>query len=1085
MTNEQWLIILKQALVDYQLAIERVFVYIQGQQLSTQPLTISESVIVLNDAFFNMAYLPLNMTLSLGYASINSLDCIAITFKCLALLWRKQLAPINNEEHACIIPTFHAEHWYRIIIVLVSYGQHLQGLSSDTISASHEEAILAYLDSLEACLPTTSSDASCHWLAEAQRIARDPTRFYALLGMLTLITGGWMTSPISQSIRLAAIRCLHALLVNLVDDAQLLAGVTPKVLGKLAVYIQRHQHQEYRKILKAMLQLTENIVVAVFSDIRQNDWMPTSMIMVTDITQFKDTSRRLLNNKTDDIDVKTTEKIIKTQQGSFPLVVRNTAWINLTKPKLYKALDAILTVKSHIEVSIRLACLHLATQIIQHCSNTLDSLLPLLLDTILIYVDDESEQIREIWQQTINQLKQHPVVSRQLPNALSERLRDGLVQLPDLLLLREGQTKRTEQSLQLLNGYLSLLDTEAPTIISLEMPSISLGLLRALHHDTGSIIDISQQHSGIEVITNLGMDDTSTSNFVRETRKADTALIRLFKRLGAVGDIELLLDHFMRLLQTTELEAYHVQCILVIGWLLEGAATISTFDSLAVDNYLHFDTVESNHLVSSLAIAVLQDIIETNLSTNSSQYNNETQSALRNIACLQLVTICTKIIPSTDLQPLLIDLLYPLCEQLANPMASIQIAASNALYAVANTMGYPSLRDLLLDNVDYMMNAVSLRLRHLSNTSHTPAMLSAVIKVTGLAILPYIEDVVEDVIDGLEEYYIENEWLRGQLVHTLSALSCAMAPTTTAKTLMNRQHNTIEQEENQTNEMNRPSAAVQLFISQLNSSQTSIPLDDKAIEPTTTKQVDDAALHLKMNYAERILTSLQNHTTLPDITHRIDVLDAIAACTLVLRDDRRRIDPLVAQVWPQLVANLSSTHQLEESLTIKIATARAITAICQTCDTFIASPFTKDAWPILKQWLIYKPSPSRHDCTLVTTAIDTCGAAVSLLDANTTWQLLRVTLPWLVTSESELSSTSSGYTIGNMIEQLYTHIIHYHSDLVWLLLYTALPPSSNGNPLHWRENVSAVKLPTYLVLRDTSIPTTAIEAMIRLKHQLI
>ncbi|KAI8050849.1 hypothetical protein BDF22DRAFT_745040 [Syncephalis plumigaleata] len=521
----------------------------------------------------------------------------------------------------------------------------------------------------------------------------------------------------------------------------------------------------------------------------------------------------------------------------------------------------------------------------------------------------------------------------------------------------------------------------------------------------------------------------------------------------------------MQLLQTTELETYHAQCILVIGWLLEGAATIPMSDNLTLDNYIQLDTIEPNHLVSSLAIAVLQDITETRLSIHSNQHDTKTQSALCSIACLQLITTCTKIIPSTELQPLLIDLLYPLCEQLASRAASIQIAASNALHAIASTMGYPSLRDLLLDNIDYMMNAVSLRLRHLSNTSHTPAMLSAVIKVTGLAILPYIEDVVEDIIGGLEEHYIEDEWLSGQLVHTLSTLSCAMAPTTTAaSSLTNEQHRTLEQDKDRLNDTARPSTAVQLFITQLNSSQTSI---------------------LKMNYAERILISLQNHTTLADTTHRIDVLDAIAACILVLRDDRRRIDPLVAQVWPQLVANLNATQQLAEALTVKVATARAIMAICRTCDSFIASPFCKDAWPILKQWLTYKSAPSRHDCTLVTIAIDTCQVAVPLLDANTTWQLLQVTLPWFVTSESSMS-TSSGYTIGSMVEQLYSHIISYHSDLVWLLLYTALPPSSSkGNPLHWRESMSTVRVPAYLIMHDTpSIPTATIEAMSQLKHQL-
>ncbi|KAI9590974.1 armadillo-type protein [Syncephalis fuscata] len=1067
-----WQSLLRKALLDYQVAIERVFHY-EEQQL---PISSghSDQTIIFTDQFFTMTCLPLNTILSLGFDAVQSLDCIAITFRCLARLMHKRLSATLNETALLALVTFHVEHWYRMLILLASYGQKLHELPIDTVSASHEEAILAFLDCLQACLPS-NSDMPPYWRERAQQVARDPTRFYAPLGIFTLITGEWMTSSINWDIRLAATDVLESLLVGLVDDARLLASVAPKVLGKLAVHIQKTQAGEHRRPLKHMLQLTQHLVIAVFADTRQMDWRPVELNTVADITQLKNTytKRQQQNIKSEPIK----EEMVQTMQGTFPLIVRNADWIKTTTPKLQKALEAILSVRFHTDTAIRMACMQLASQIIQSCSHTLSDIIPGLLDVILIYADDEQQQIREVWLQTIDELKQHPDVHKQLPKALSSRLKDGLARLPDLLLLREGQPKRA-------------LQQETSTFTSaITQPNIEL------------IDDALMDQSNSNV-------NSTTFTYI----DTDTALARLFKRLGAVGDVEMLLDHFMQLLQTSELNTYHPQCALVVGWLLEGASALSPNYS-EQKMYFNLDSKKSDELVPALAEAILQDIMEIHTSLESTRYKGSSNSsslyqeqiAPLTVACLHVVTVCARIIASDQLQILLVDLLYPLCEQLASSVAMVRHAASNALRTIAIATGCTSVYHLLLGNVDYMMNAVSLRLRHLPTYPQTPAMLSAVVKVTGKAILPYMGDVLEDLVDGLEEYYIENDELRGQLVHTLSELARAMSLSSPCIEFPLLEEKQTEPTLEKHIRYNQPSVAVQVFLHQtrtfgktevVNQDLELVKKDgaetaDSSTLITTNNEIESASesaekriLSLKADYAERILSSLQNHATMPNTNDRVNVLEAVVACTLVLSNDRRRLDPLVKQIWPLIIENLSNQRQMNEPLVVKLAAARAVAIICKTCESFMALPFSKDAWPLLEKWLLHRDHSSRTEWTLASTALSVCTMVIPYLDAIVTWKLLQMSLPWLVNIAPE--SSISKDQINRQVEQLYSRIISYHPNLVWLTLYTALPPLSiegtENNPLNWPPNQSK-RFSAYLKLNNTpSAPI--IDAMLRLKDQL-
>jgi hypothetical protein len=221
---------------------------------------------------------------------------------------------------------------------------------------------------------------------------------------------------------------------------------------------------------------------------------------------------------------------------------------------------------------------------------------------------------------------------------------------------------------------------------------------------------------------------------------------------------------------------------------------------------------------------------------------------------------------------------------------------------------------------------------------------------------------------------------------------------------------------------------------------------------------------------------------------RVNALEAVVECATVLENNRIQLDPLAVKVWPLLMACLTAS-QATEPMVVRVAAARAVAALCAACGSFMARLFTKEAWPILHRWLqptvmpslstSQQVSTSRAELALATAAVTTCLAAVDCLDAFTAWQLFQATRPWLAYNFHSSQWTT---TLGEQVEQLHTRLATEYPDLVWLTLYSALPPSfavnTFVNPLQW-PLATQVPSPAYLQLHEAQ--PALVEAMLRLK----
>ncbi|CDZ97908.1 Uncharacterized conserved protein [Phaffia rhodozyma] len=108
---------------------------------------------------------------------------------------------------------------------------------------------------------------------------------------------------------------------------------------------------------------------------------------------------------------------------------------------------------------------------------------------------------------------------------------------------------------------------------------------------------------------------------------------------------------------------------------------------------------------------------------------------------------------TTSFRPLLLDTTYYLLAHLGSPSVLVQQYASIALDRIAYESGYASARNLVFDNVDYVINVVSQRLTSTKLDALAPLVLIEMIRLVGEPIVPMVHDVVDEIFDALDAFH--------------------------------------------------------------------------------------------------------------------------------------------------------------------------------------------------------------------------------------------------------------------------------------------------------------------------------------------
>ncbi|EME84970.1 uncharacterized protein MYCFIDRAFT_134049 [Pseudocercospora fijiensis CIRAD86] len=181
-------------------------------------------------------------------------------------------------------------------------------------------------------------------------------------------------------------------------------------------------------------------------------------------------------------------------------------------------------------------------------------------------------------------------------------------------------------------------------------------------------------------------------------------------------------------------------------WLLLEATRFALEQNRNADAFLNFDGNNSGRHSN-----FLEDLFAFSLDILTDTSDEPTDQRLQALA-LQTLALRAQT-TGQDFCYELIDALYPVLHTLATPSERLQQDSIATLNIFTASCGYGSVKDLIVENVDYLTNAVALKLNAFDVSPQAPQVLLMMVRLAGSGLLPYLEDTIDSIFAALEDYH--------------------------------------------------------------------------------------------------------------------------------------------------------------------------------------------------------------------------------------------------------------------------------------------------------------------------------------------
>ncbi|CAB4439024.1 unnamed protein product [Rhizophagus irregularis] len=607
-------------------------------------------------------------------------------------------------------------------------------------------------------------------------------------------------------LRLTSLETLQSL-VNNIEDSGIIAAFLPGMVSTLSKTLVRDQKENHMLLTKIVETLSEVIASAMKDEDKVNESLLTKIDSLSDLKNLipgtdQTSSHNLISNVT------STQS--SQQQSIFAsiCVERTRSWLKATKLQIKILISQIFTIRNHSAWQLRLAFVKFSYKLLSCSAKCLDNCVPILIETLVFYLNDDYEQVSIPCRQNLNMLRLHSQFKNFTP-ILKENFDTWLTSLPRYLVGLDENAKFN--ALSLIAGFTSLLGSDIQTVLNFSLQRVSDGLLSALEFDTSDVQVVENrliigQYDSIEDEHTISSDFDSKCivpsfsqpqyKHIREQR-VRTCISLVLRLFGYFSNLSFLIDHFLAYFRDKEFKRFYAQCIFVIKEILLGAAGIDIGKTSSFE-YSKIVMKPANALqdVKRIARSILREYIESDvirglinidpatkavfdsnrsksverkiLATSNVSIESQNLIVLVNCFILEGIAAISRIL-GMEFRVELMDALYPILEKVGENNMLIHETADITLAHVSIWCGYSSKKALVLENVDYLVNVVSQKLNQVIVNPQTPQVLTAMIHVVGPPVLPFIDDSIEEIFDALDSYHMK-PYLLNQLVNVLFAV---------------------------------------------------------------------------------------------------------------------------------------------------------------------------------------------------------------------------------------------------------------------------------------------------------------------------
>lgn len=909
---------------------------------------------------------------------------IEVALRCLTVLivhgWRSKIASQIVEQ-------------LLILLTFIVGGVPGQVIKYDVPEETSLEALRALTALVMAAGASATAAAS---LVETKTI---PALGHTVTVVLQSVTDGK-----TPDVQIEALRALKAIFTGIRDHAAL-ASFLPGVVSSLTKMLSTPNREKTRVLVEAIAAL-KVVLIAVLSDLK------------TRSISAKPPPPERTADSTDDASQK----------------VLSPAWLRATVSQIKLALATILKLRSSKSQNVRDALGSLSLTLLDECHITLENCASILVESAIILepADDASSTMRTTGLQDL------ATIYPELGEIAKVTVYNWITSLPRIMQSADESNKQTAIR-NLLKG------TELMTRLQLDSSTLNDAVSLALRDSISFLVADGTKQTISPV---LSEDDALSSRQLTspggpaakyqlvvmsqegqfETR---TEMLNLIAMVGSTSQqVKLgleMLDYTRELTGPSQVASYWLSFELV------KAAFSRTSD---IDDFLDLSTVATT---SDDPDAALHEVYTHAVSLLDS-HDETTDTDWRLEAIALEVTAYAASRSGEAFRPELIDVLYPISTFLGSSNPRLREHAITTLNIVAASCGYDSVSELVIENADYMVNSVALRMNTLDITPASTKVLIMMTRLTGPRLIPYLDDVVASIFAALDNYhgypvFVENLFAclkeiveQGVKSDRLLLEGRENGPLTHRKQrpkkvtiddlveLLDRREARLKQREEEDAEVDaeikglkghpkRPwgpgkRKSGRSFVEEIERTEGGDgqeAQEDMEIEKEKPPKTPTYILLEKVAY----LT--QHYLTSPAPTLRKSLLDLLTTVSPALSPDEDAFLPLINAIWPVVVARLYDSEPF-----VVLAACNALGMLCRTAGDFLASRIKTEWWDALGKWCREKKQAAVQAKTRsksrLTAPRSTAGDSIEILVPSRAGGAIAMSEPTSSTS----SSTAAG-----------------------------------------------------------------------------
>ena len=525
------------------------------------------------------------------------------------------------------------------------------------------------------------------------------------LGEAVLVMLQSLTDSNSNNVKLQAVHAIKATIDAMVDE-DALASFLPRIVSSVTkVLTPSSSNRPGFRVVEQGLHVLESLLLCILSDTKTKD-LP--------------------------------EKANAEESQNDTKVLRSTTWLQATASQIKIALASVFKLRDHDKLEVRQALLSLCLCIIRDCRTSLSLSTSMATETIISLVGHESSG-----ESTEGQLKKLLSMDQKLSDVLRESLHGWIVALPRLMQSKDDHSRR--RIIQQISVSLRLFE-EDPTILDEQLADGLRDGVSAVFSDARGLEEMNGDTSHAIVDWTLTLSSSRSLSFspISLQFKGQDDMMAEFRILvQELARSNSALSVAQGLTRSIDLGT--VETRLASFWLSINLIKDISTSNPSIDDFMEFGTPNPREeLLDNLYSHSLSLLNQRAMITETPWYF----SAL----ALETVALQAKRYRN-DFRPELSEVLYPVIHHLGSSNNALREHALTCLNIVAEATGYSNAGELVVGNVDYIINAVGLKLAYGDVSPQAPQVLLMMMRLCGSSLLPYLDDLVDNIFDALERYH--------------------------------------------------------------------------------------------------------------------------------------------------------------------------------------------------------------------------------------------------------------------------------------------------------------------------------------------